>query len=324
MEYDKPHLTFPEQIEHLRERGLSVLDEERAANVLRRVGYYRLSAYAYPLRVLLPENAPRTTSVQHRADQFVEGADFDLVEALWSFDRDLRLLLMDALETIEIGLRVQISYVLGRRSTFGHLDVASLDAAACGREGSSGRTLYEEWVDRHQRTVHEAVSEDFVRHYVEKYDARLPIWVATEVMEFGSLVRLYGFLRDDDRGEIARSLGTLSGSVMFRWLKSANYVRNLVAHHARVWNRRLTYSIARPSAHGPAPLVHLRRLDDAERRKVYSAAAVVAHIVRSIDGSTTWPRRFAALSQTFPTSELVSVERDMGFPSDWREGQLWL
>jgi len=323
MDYDKPHLSFEQQVAHLQERGLDIADTELAAAMLRRVGYYRLSAYAYPLRRLLPSGAVPATSVQFREDRFVDDAGLDLVIGLWEFDRELRLLLLDAVETIEIGLRVQVSYVLGRRDPFGYLNRDSLDAEACARADRTGAPTWENWVARYLATQQEAESEDFVRHYVEKYDGHLPIWVSTEIMEFGPLVRLYGLMLAADRSEIARALGATSGTVVHRWLKTVNYVRNIAAHHARLWNRRLTYSIARPSTTGPAGLVHLRELGDAERRKIYAAAAVIAHLVRAIDPDSDWPRRFAALARRFPPSELVSPEHDMGFAPGWADEVLW-
>jgi len=323
MDYDKPHLSFDDQVEHLRRRGLRISDPADAVALLRRVGYYRLSAYAYPLRILLGPDEARSSSVQYRRDEFMDGASLELVEKLWRFDRELRLLLIDALEAIEIGLRVQLSYVLGRRDAFGHLNPRHLDEASCARPGPDGAALWDTWVARHLRAQDAAKSEDFVRHYVEKYDGRLPIWVATEIMEFGALVRLFGFLRDDDRSEIARALGTNSGTVMYGWLKTIAYLRNVSAHHGRLWNRRLTYAIARPSPQAPSAIVHLRELDNAQRAKVYAAAVVVAHIASSLSPTSDWPRRFAELMTRFPANDFVSPERDMGFPSAWREQELW-
>lgn len=142
LKYDKPHLTLALQVDHLRQRGLVVTDTDRAISTLNRVGYYRFSAYAYPFRERLPADSLRDSSVQYRSDRFVRDVPFELIESLWSFDRRLRLLMLDALETIEIGLRVQLSYVLGARDPFGYLHPESLDSGACEQIGPDGNTVW--------------------------------------------------------------------------------------------------------------------------------------------------------------------------------------
>ena len=113
MEYTKPQLTYEEQVDKLIERGLGVPDRSAATALLQSVGYYRLSAYVYPFRVPLPEDG-RTAS-HTRSEKVLEGVTLDHVWKVWEFDRKLRLLVLDATEVIEAGLRTQIAYVLGRR-----------------------------------------------------------------------------------------------------------------------------------------------------------------------------------------------------------------
>ena len=69
------------------------------------VGYYRLSGYLYAYRVL-PEGS------QVRLDTFRESTTFDQVIALYDFDRRLKLLMLDALERIEIAVRFRVGYTL--------------------------------------------------------------------------------------------------------------------------------------------------------------------------------------------------------------------
>ena len=98
MKYEKDAITFEQQIELLRSRGLNVPDESRAANYLSNISYYRLSAYMLPLKVA-------------GEDRFTEGTTFDDVLSLYLFDRDFRLLI-DIIEKLEIAFRTQMSYHL--------------------------------------------------------------------------------------------------------------------------------------------------------------------------------------------------------------------
>lgn len=258
--YTKPHLTYVDQLALLKSRGLLCTDDDRALRVLRAAGYYRLSAYVYPFRELLPDGAPRTSPYHYRSDAIRPGTTFDHIESLWRFDRSLRMACLDGLETVEVGIRTQIAYTLGARDTFGHLERTALDEAAC-RElvpSSGGRAeAFDVWCRRYDDLRRNALAEDFVRHNVAKYGGQLPIWVAVEFLDFGAIVRLFKLLRPEDQNAIARGLGIRNGNLLARLLLPLNYVRNSAAHHSRLWNRTLTLKAPNfPAAVVPDKLAH--------------------------------------------------------------------
>jgi abortive infection bacteriophage resistance protein len=79
--YNKSHLTFEQQLELLKSRGLGVTNDIKAIEHLRRIGYYRLSAYWHPLRKLT-----RTTdSICKQEDEFVTHAIFQHAVELYIF-----------------------------------------------------------------------------------------------------------------------------------------------------------------------------------------------------------------------------------------------
>ena len=91
--YDKPALDENELIERYIERGLIITDRNRATRYLRHIGYYRLSPYTIPFQ------ADRTTH------SFRPDTTFDDIFSIHVFDRQLRLLTMDALERVEVAVR---------------------------------------------------------------------------------------------------------------------------------------------------------------------------------------------------------------------------
>src|SRR5687767_3304096 len=112
MHYNKPALSFEAQITQLEERGLIIEDHDRARRWLSRVSYYRLSAYFLPFKV-------------QGQDRFQEGASLGQICDLYNFDRRLRLLLLDAIERIEVALRTALTYEIAHRyGPFGHTDPA--------------------------------------------------------------------------------------------------------------------------------------------------------------------------------------------------------
>lgn len=112
--YTKPHLSYADQVALMRSRGLACTDVDRALGVLRAAGYYRFSAYVYPFREPLHEHELATSPFHFRSDRIRPGTTFEQVEALWRFDRALRMICLDGLETIEVGIRTQVAHVLGQ------------------------------------------------------------------------------------------------------------------------------------------------------------------------------------------------------------------
>jgi abortive infection bacteriophage resistance protein len=100
MIYKKAATTFDKQIEQLKSRGLVIADEALAKHYLQNISYYRLAGYWWPMQAdkVLHTFKPKST--------------FENVIAIYNFDRELRLLLFDVIERIEIGFRTRLIYHL--------------------------------------------------------------------------------------------------------------------------------------------------------------------------------------------------------------------
>lgn len=325
--YAKPHLSYDEQVDHLCARGLECGDRAAAVTLLRAVGYYRLSAYVYPFREMLPEVERQQESPAHfRSDVIAPGTTMGHVEDLWRFDRKLRLLCLDAVETVEIGLRTKIAYVLGARNPFGHVARASLDDVACAaptrHHDPDSPDAFDDWMTRYEALQEHAKAEDFVRHNLAKYGPPLPIWIAVEFLDMGALVRLYSLLDRRDQNKIAKEVGLSGGPLLAAWLRQINYLRNLCAHHSRLWNRSLTYSTRRFNETQVSS--NMRHAATHEPRdKVYLVLAILAYLVRHLDPKANWPLSLRTHVRKFPAVPGLDVVQDMGFPDAWDDLPLW-
>ena len=105
--YTKSPLTFEQQLQQLKERGLIIDNDDLALFHLKTISYYRLSAYWHPFRKINQDGII--------SDNFEEGTRFKEVMELYEFDRQLRLLLMDAIERIEVYTRTLFAYQIGHR-----------------------------------------------------------------------------------------------------------------------------------------------------------------------------------------------------------------
>jgi len=221
-------LSVAKQVSLLRESGMIIPDLVKAERWLRKVGFHRLSGYwAWFQR--------RDGSERHA--HFRPGTSFESARMLYAFDRRLRHLLMDALETVEIAARVAISSAMGER----HGPHRFLDPRNFARKLDHGR--FPQNVrrdagisppDRHKQT-------DSIRSYLQRYDVPMmpPSRMLFEIFSFGAISRQYANLREADKKEIAAIFGLPRGRFQ-SWLHSASHLRNLCAHHARIWNRSLS------------------------------------------------------------------------------------
>jgi abortive infection bacteriophage resistance protein len=324
-DYRKPHLSVEDQLALLEGRGLAVSDRARALLTLRSVGYYRLSAYMYPFRRAFSEEelGESSSSISRRSNDFVDGSTFEAVRSLWQFDRRLRLVVLDALEVVETGLKAALAHVLGARDPFGHVDRRALNETECAKESTGGADdRFGEWLRSYAEQQGKAEAEDFVAHYLDKYREPLPIWMATEFIDFGSTVRLLRLMRGEDRNRVAGLHGVSNGTLFGTWMKNLNYVRNVCAHHSRFWNRTPTYKFRKwnPDQASPA-LAHLA--EGGSRSRVYPALAVTASLVRHLDADSPWPQALRGLLIDFPDHPALSIHDGMGLPEDWESLSLW-
>ena len=231
------------------------------------------------------------------------------------------MVVMEGTRHFELALRAKIAHVLGARSVFGHLESTSLEGFAPVPSPD-----HADWILRYKEDLSKAKNSDFVRHFITKYDSQLPIWAAVEVTPFGRLTRLFDLMDKKDRNEIAQAFGLQSGGDrLSKWLKSVNYLRNLCAHHGRLWNATLLYEVGKfPPALVDDTLTHISSVPPpADAAKLYRVLAVLAYMLRSSGAAEQWPASLATQVKKLPTVASQTPETNMGFPAGWRTLALW-
>ncbi len=294
--FTKPAKSFEEQLQLLVERGLIVNDRELALHALSHINYYRLSAYWIPLLTSREENT------------FQEGVIFDDILNLYVFDRELRLLVIDAIERIEISLRTQWAHQLSRK--YGpHAYFAD----------TRGMRKKEHWLRDNVADLKEHLDrsdELFIEHFKNTYEEELPpAWVSCEVMSLGLLSRWYSNLNAyPARTAIANAYG-LNESVLEGVMEHLTYVRNLCAHHNRLWNRRLTKLMPLPRT---KPTGLRDDMTDGVDRKIYNSMVMMAYLMDVTCIGHHWKKHLKGLvaNHNIDTSK-------MGFPADWQNMPIW-
>ena len=289
--YAKPPLSLKQQLVLLIDRGLEVSSPERALHYLRFIGYYRLTGYCRYYQ-------------QNPSHKFDPGTTFDSVLKLYIFDRELRLLVMDAVERIEVAVRSCIS------NTMSELSGAHwfMDKDLFKNHGKHNELIGK----IRAATGNYDRQEGFLKSYYLKYDRPdfPPSWMVAEVMSFGTWSSLFANLKSR---QIQRRICTPFGidpRIMKSWLHSLNYLRNLCAHHSRLWNR--SFSI-KPMV---AKKYEMQMMDNGS---FYAYAAMLRILMYVIADGSKWQYRLADLVDSHPEVPISA----MNFPEDWKGDLFW-
>lgn len=135
------------------------------------------------------------------------------------------------------------------------------------------------------------------------------------------LATFFEMMRGADVTAIETSHGLPASGMLVSWIRSLNHVRNICAHHGRLWNPPFIIQPRLPERGSARMLDHLRE-DRLFQTRIYAAAAIVQFLLRTINPSTTWKNRLTQLVDDFPAAAGVDA-RQMGFPREWRQMSLW-
>jgi len=296
--YLKPPLTLEQQADLLLQRGMTG-DRSLILGRLAVVNYYRLSGYWHTFRNL-PGHA------------FQKNTTFEKVWDRYAFDRRLRLLVMDAIERVEIAVRAGLAYqhAHANPNPFAY----SEDPSVLAGLRSDDRNRFLATLADELAGSKETFAEHFRNTYGDKH-AYMPVWMATEIMTFGHVLTLYRGSSQPIKRAVAAPF-KVHDTVLGSWLLTLNTIRNICAHHGRLWNRSLgvrpQIPIARndPRWHDPVPVTNDR---------MFGILTILRHCLQCIAPQSGWASRFDALLNDYSYIPRGS----MGFPSNWRECPIW-
>lgn len=297
MKYNKPALPITEQIKKLKERGLIITDETLAARYLSNISYYRLRAYTYPFQ-----------NNQDANQKFIGEVSLNEIIELYTFDRRLRLLIFDAIERIEIALRTQIIYQWALQN---------------GSHWHLQQNLYKDNSKfiKHLASLQKELNrcnETFVEHYYHKYTqpADPPAWMSLEVTSIGLLSLLFQNLKNcSEKKAVTHHFGLLSNNVLENWMHNFCNVRNICAHHGRLWNRRISIHLNLPQK-TKENFITNKKINP---YKLYASLTAMVYCLKIINPESTFKSQLLALLKDCPKEQL----KEMGFPKGWEQETFW-
>jgi len=294
--YKKETLSIDELLEKLRGRGLNINDEASAKTALTFIGYYRLSGYFIPYYKHTDDRIPELIEPK----EFKENIYFQNILDLYDFDRKIRLIILEQIQRVEIGLRTCLSEHMSKKY---------------GCHWFMNLTIFDNEYD-YEGFFNQISSakETFIQHYKEKYSHPKypPSWMITETLSFGAWSKMYTDLLKEDKKAIAEYFNVKSVDVMQSWFRTLSHLRNLAAHHNRIWNRRFT-------AFNPKRInSYYEHMENSST--LYTRLVVLKYLSDQVTASDDLKTKLLNLMENPPIS--VSWDK-MGFVEGWLESPLW-
>ena len=290
-----PPISPDDQLNRLLQRGMSIPNHDEALRFLSNVSFYRFRGYLEPFVDKATSSDPRP---------FQEGTMFDAVLERYKFDARLRVLLLEAFNPIEISVRAQWTYQLSCNQGGG--EHSHLDSSLFGQNYIDNLATLKDDYNEHGKKVHEYDFED------------CPTWAISEVMSFGKLSRWFGdTIRPVRKGVAGHyQLNDEVAGTLFYHLAT---VRNICAHHERLWDRDFTTKLSRPKTQMgsfPNPRTFF---NNAETGKLYNTLVMIAYLTNVITGNSDWKQGLVTLMNRYPNIP----QARMGFVADWQKLAIW-
>lgn len=300
------------------------------------IGYYRLEEYSWSFRKQVQQNKSKRTAY------FKQSMGFAPIWNTYLFDRRLRILLMDAIERLEIALRCALTKVLTEATgnNTPHADT-QLFPSMQTVDKRTGKTRLQKWLANIQAKYDDSGTYDpriehcKKAHGITKVED-LPLWIVMELTTLGNLKTLYENMRPDLRTTLAAHLG-VDESFLTSSLMLLHQVRNRCAHHKRVWN----YLWLKKNRRAPlfaAPLTEsvwnmrynasrCEWLTDSQPRPSFNSRDTVfvfmlcAYWLDKLAQTSHWKERVENTVQ--PDGLQIKAAKEAGFVTGWNQHPIW-
>ncbi len=211
--------TYDEQLKLLINKGCEISDKSTAIDILKRINYYRLSAYFLPFKL--------------QDDTYKTGTSLETVYGIYEFDKRLTLLLYGLIEEIEVFIKCQIAYYHSiKYGALGYLDSKNFLPSKTEK--------HKELMDIFQKEVTKNKGMPCVKHHIDKYNGNFPFWAAVELFTLGNISQLFSQMIAKDKKAICKDITKLTGytytySQMESLLFCLTHLRNKCAYFSRLY-----------------------------------------------------------------------------------------
>ncbi|MGO3285752.1 MAG: Abi family protein [Mesonia sp.] len=246
--------TVEEQIKKLKARGMVMdLGEKKTQEILLDIGYYRLGFYWNPFEIDKEHNLK-------------EGTKFSDVVKLYYLDTDLKHILSKALNRIEINFKTQLIYHVS--NYYDKNPTWFADKKIVSSQFVKGFPyIYNEKFIQNNKPIKN-------HHKKHSNDIYAPAWKTLEYLTFGSVIKLYLSLHNQDlQRTIAEQYSIRSLGVFENYLTTILFIRNICAHSD------LLFDSSTPLGIKSTPIV---KIEHDKRHSLSSSMKIIGYFLEKI------------------------------------------
>jgi abortive infection bacteriophage resistance protein len=189
----------------------------------------------------------------------------------------------EQIERIEVSCRTQWAYFMAHN----HGSHSYLDSTLAYKQSY--------WVNNLNSLQIEVKrsKEVFIEHYKNKYTQPElpPVWAVSEVMSLGLLSRWFDNLKPITTRKNIANQYKLNYRILASFLRHLTEVRNICAHHSRLWNRKFTVTLTIPK--NPNSLA--QRLNQNEERRLYNTLVILGYLLDLVSPNNSWRKQLREL-----------------------------
>ena len=294
-------------VKELIDKGLIIDNKDRVTRYLSNIGYYRLSNYAAYFQ---------TNKI------FNKNITFDNILNLYIFDRKLRILLLEAIERLEIAMRANVADILSLE----HNDLYFYSNQDIFTNEVHQQRFMDKVVDS-LNNIDNSNNAKYQQQFSYKGNRYKlpPSWELFHLMTFKQLSVFVAHLKNRNVKLVANKFNVRSSKVFVSWLHSMSDLRNICAHHSRVWNRLFGTQpmIPQLDMHLIAKIpdeitINEKGIKIKPHRKLYFQIVVLWFFLKQTSPHSSWVNRLKELILEYGIDA-----REMGFPNDWQEDKFW-
>lgn len=295
------------QINLLKQRGMLFKEEEVAHHFLENISYYRLKGYWWDMQsdYILHTLKPNTY--------------FEDIIDRYTFDRHLRLILFDAIERIEIALRTKMIYHLSMAyGALWYLNPNLFETTPLPSDPNI--TIYQNTILELKKEFFRS-QEIFIKDHRRRYPNQdADAWKIMEVASMGTLSKLYKNLKHQlpEKSMIANKMGLNLHSELSSWLEAITYVRNIIAHHSRLWSRNMV-KVPIAKLNNPLSVWLDKPLSHVQTKKPFLIISAMVYLCNEVTPNHQIKNKILMLFENNPSIPIYKL----GFLNNWQNQDLW-
>ncbi|MGO3655209.1 MAG: Abi family protein, partial [Sphingobacterium sp.] len=163
--------------------------------------------------------------------------------------------------------------------------------------------------------------EIFIKDHRHRYpDQDVDAWKMLEVASLGTLSKLYKNLLHQlpEKAMIAKEMGVNLHSELASWLEAITYVRNIIAHHSRLWSRNM---VKRPveNLNNPQSQWLVAPLTKVQTKKPFLIISCMLYLCNEVTPGHQIKTKILELFNNYTGIPIYKL----GFLNNWQNEPLW-